>query len=125
MRYTYRDQNQKEEKQVYLGVAFVHGDRQQVVNPIQTLETLEYELVRAVHVLTVEKEDEKVVALLQGNGEPDLNALLAVFRLHCIVVASYRSSAMHLDALHHQPICNRYLRSLRHQDLFAVNHQPQ
>lgn len=72
IQYRYRSRERAELKQVFMGVSFVYGDRQEVVDPITNLAVLEYELVRAVHTLTTPAEDRKVVAYLQGNGEPDL-----------------------------------------------------
>lgn len=74
IQYRFRAHDRVEMKSVYMGVAFVYGDRQEPVNPIATLETLEYELVRAVHALTSDPEERRVIGYLQGNAEPDLAA---------------------------------------------------
>jgi ABC-2 type transport system permease protein len=70
--YRYRDRDSAEVKQVFMGVALISGDRQEVVDPITNLDTLEYELVRAIHVLTTKDDDRKTIGVLQGDGEPDL-----------------------------------------------------
>jgi ABC-type uncharacterized transport system involved in gliding motility auxiliary subunit len=77
IQYRFRAQDRMELKSVYMGVAFVYGDRQEVVSPIATLDTLEYELVRAIHVVAKPSDERKVVGYLQGNGEPDLAAFAA------------------------------------------------
>ncbi len=72
VQYRYRDKNRSEIKSVWLGVSFTYADRQQVVSPISHLETLEYELVRAVRAVTTSDDDRRVIAMSQGHGEPDL-----------------------------------------------------
>lgn len=74
IQYRFRDHDRVEMKSVYMGVALVYGQKQEPVNPIATLQTLEYELVRAVYKLTTDAEESQVVGYLQGNGEPDLSA---------------------------------------------------
>lgn len=73
IQYRYQSSDRAEVKQVFMGVSLSYGDRQEIVDPITRLETLEYELVRAVHALVTPSDDRKTVALLQGNGEPDLS----------------------------------------------------
>lgn len=58
-------------KQVYMGVALIYGDRQEVIPAVAQVETLEYELARAVKNL-VATEDRKMIAFSGGSGEPDL-----------------------------------------------------
>ena len=72
IQYTLRSSGRAEVKQVYMGVSFVYGDRQEAVSSITVIDTLEYDLTRAIHALTVSSDERKTVAYLQGNGEPDL-----------------------------------------------------
>lgn len=72
IQYRFRAHDRMELKQVFMGISFVYGDRQETVNPIATLETLEYEVARAIHSVTADPEDRKTVGYLQGNGEPDI-----------------------------------------------------
>lgn len=71
IQYRYRSANVRELKQVYMGVALVYGDRQQVLPAITSLSTLEYELARAIRNL-VDDADPKTIGYLVGHGEPDL-----------------------------------------------------
>ncbi len=72
-RYSYADNSRSEEKLIYMGISFSYGSEQRVLNPIDTLDTLEYEIARSIHALT-QGEHRPVVGLLQGNGEPNLAA---------------------------------------------------
>ena len=71
IQYRYRSSQVTELKQVYMGVALVYGDRQEVLPAVTVTETLEYELARAVKRL-VSEEGPRTVGWTLGNGEPDL-----------------------------------------------------
>lgn len=71
IQYRYRSASASELKKVYMGVALVYGDRQEVLPAITQVETLEYDLARAVRAL-VAKEEPPVVGFSTGFGEPDL-----------------------------------------------------
>lgn len=71
IQYRFRNSQRAEVRAVYMGVSLVYGDRQEVVNPIVSLDALEYEIVRAVGNLTRAEDAQKTVGWLIGNGEPD------------------------------------------------------
>ena len=71
IQYRYRSASASELKKVFMGVALVYGDRQEVLPAITQVETLEYDLARAVRAL-VAKEEPPVVGYSTGFGEPDL-----------------------------------------------------
>lgn len=71
IQYRYQSADRAELKQVYMGVAFVYGDRQETIPAVTDLGTLEYELARAVKSL-VANEERKTIAYTSGHQEPDL-----------------------------------------------------
>jgi len=71
IQYRYRSASVTELKQVYMGVALVYGDRQEILPAVTVTETLEYELARAVKRL-VSEEGPRTVGWTLGNGEPNL-----------------------------------------------------
>ncbi len=71
IQYRYKSANVSELKKVYMGVALVYGDRQEVLPAITQTQSLEYDLARAVRALTSE-EERSTVGYLVGHGEPDL-----------------------------------------------------
>jgi ABC-type uncharacterized transport system involved in gliding motility auxiliary subunit len=71
IQYRYRSASAAELKKVYMGVALVYGDRQEVLPAITQVETLEYDIARAVRAL-VAKEPPPTVGFSTGFGEPDL-----------------------------------------------------
>lgn len=70
--YRYQDWQGAELREVYLGVSFVYGDRQAAADALVSLESAEYELLRAIATVTRDPEDRRTVGYLQGDGEPDL-----------------------------------------------------
>ncbi len=72
VQYRFRSSARQELKWVWLGVSLTYGNRREVVSPIAHLETLEYELVRAIRRVTTETDDRQIVGYTQGSGEPDL-----------------------------------------------------
>ena len=71
IQYRFRNSQRAEVRAVYMGVSLVYGDKQQVVNPIASLDALEYELVRAIGSLTRADDAQKTLGWLIGDGEPD------------------------------------------------------
>lgn len=60
-----------EQKNGYMGVAFIHRDRKEVIPLIQDTQGLEYKLSSTIKKLIQTKM--KVIGITQGHGEPDLN----------------------------------------------------
>lgn len=69
--YLYTSAARRELKQVYMGLALVYGQRQEVIPAVASTEALEYELARAIKNL-VSTEEPKTVAFSVGAGEPSL-----------------------------------------------------
>ena len=71
IQYRYRSSSVTEMKRVFMGVALVYGGRQQVLPAVTRLETLEYDLARAVKALVTEEEP-RVIGWTVSSGEPNL-----------------------------------------------------
>ena len=71
IQYRYQSANVSELKKVYMGIALVYGDRQQVLPAVTQTDSLEYSLARAIQGL-VRDQERKTVAYVTGHGEPDL-----------------------------------------------------
>jgi gliding-associated putative ABC transporter substrate-binding component GldG len=71
IQYRYQNANVSEMKKVYMGLALVYGDRQEVLPAITQTESLEYDLARAIRAL-VSTEEKKTIGWSTGFGEPDL-----------------------------------------------------
>lgn len=71
IQYRYRSSSVTELKQVYMGVALVYGDRQEILPAVTVTETLEYELARAIKRL-VSDEGPSTIGWTLANGEPNL-----------------------------------------------------
>lgn len=71
IQYLYKSASRQELKKVYMGLALVYGDRQEVLPAVTQTATLEYELARALKSL-VSDEPRKVIGYSSGFGEPDL-----------------------------------------------------
>ena len=71
IQYRYRSSSVTEMKRVFMGVALVYGGRQQILPAVTQLETLEYDLARAVKALVTEEEP-KVIGWTVSSGEPNL-----------------------------------------------------
>ncbi len=67
----YRSQNRAEVRHVFMGLALVYGEKQEVLPAITQIDTLEYDLARALKNL-VSGEDRRTIAFSAGHGEPDL-----------------------------------------------------
>jgi gliding-associated putative ABC transporter substrate-binding component GldG len=70
--YRFRDRNKAELKKVYMGLALVYGERQETLPAISQVETLEYDLARALRMLLSEKPEKKTIGYTKGHDEPDL-----------------------------------------------------
>lgn len=71
VQYRYDSATVRELKRVYMGVALVYGDKQEVLPAITQTATLEYDLARAVRSL-VSDEARRTIGWASGHGEPDL-----------------------------------------------------
>ncbi len=71
IQYRYQSSNVTEMKKVFMGVALVYGDRQEVLPAVTRVESLEYELARAVKRLVAD-EGPRTIGWTVSNGEPDL-----------------------------------------------------
>ncbi|MEC7986486.1 MAG: GldG family protein, partial [Myxococcota bacterium] len=70
--YSYKSRNNAELKKVYMGLALVYGNRQEVLPAITRTETLEYDIARALRRLLQEDNNKPVLGISTGHSEPDL-----------------------------------------------------
>lgn len=70
--YTVRNQDRSELRKIWLGAALLYGDRQETLPAISDLASLEYDLSSAIHRLSSDIKDRKVLGWATGHGEPDL-----------------------------------------------------
>jgi ABC-2 type transport system permease protein len=97
VQYRYKSANVSELKRVYMGVALVYGDRQEVLPAITQTDSLEYDLARAIRAL-VSEEDRKTIGYVTGHGEPDLlTASGPVQSLRGRLVEDYDLTAVSID----------------------------
>jgi gliding-associated putative ABC transporter substrate-binding component GldG len=68
-----RQQNQMTQKRVYLGAVFQYQDQREVVPFVEPGSALEYTIASTMKKLT--SETKPVLGVLQGHGEPGLNAM--------------------------------------------------
>ena len=68
-----RQQNQMTQKRVYLGAVFQYQDQREVVPFVEPGAPLEYTIARTLKQLTAETKP--VLGVLQGHGEPSLEAM--------------------------------------------------
>jgi len=68
-----RQQNQMTQKRVYLGAVFQYQDQREVVPFVEPNSALEYTIASTMNKLT--SESKPVLGVLQGHGEPGLNAM--------------------------------------------------
>ena len=71
VQYRFRNENVSELKKVYMGLALVYGDKQESLPAITQVDTLEYELSRAIRSL-LSDGPKPVIGLSTGHGEPDI-----------------------------------------------------
>lgn len=65
---TYRGTSRAEVRAVYMGVAFVHQDKQEVIDRLQPGANLEYDFTQAIKRVTSD-EGKKTIGFLGGHGE--------------------------------------------------------
>lgn len=65
---THRGATRAEVRKVYMGVAFVHQDKQEVLERLQPGQNLEYEFTQAIKRV-ISSEGKKTLGLLGGHGE--------------------------------------------------------
>ena len=65
---THRGATRAEVRKVYMGVAFVHKDKQEVLERLQPGQNLEYEFTQAIKRVTSD-EGKKTLGFLRGHGE--------------------------------------------------------
>ncbi|WP_251921674.1 GldG family protein [Salinibacter ruber] len=68
-----RQQNKMTQKRAYLGAVFQYRDKREVVPFVEPNSALEYTIASTMKKLTV--DDKPVLGVLQGQGEPGLNAM--------------------------------------------------
>lgn len=71
IQYRFDSATVKELRTVYMGVALVYGERQDVLPAITQTQTLEYDLVRSIRGL-LDQDKRRVVGWTTGHGEPEL-----------------------------------------------------
>ncbi len=71
IQYRYRGEGVTEMRKVFMGVALVYGDQQQVLPAVTDITTAEYDLARALKALVTDEEP-RTVGWTVSNGEPDL-----------------------------------------------------
>lgn len=69
--YRFQSHHTAELKKVYMGVAFVYGEQQEVLPAITHIQTLEYDLARSLRSL-LDDNEKPSLALTTGHGEPDI-----------------------------------------------------
>ena len=68
-----REQNQMTQKRAYLGAVFQYQDQREVIPFVEPGSALEYKIASTIRKLT--SEEKSVVGVLQGHGEPGLQAM--------------------------------------------------
>ena len=131
VQYRYKSANVSELKKVYMGVALVYGDRQEILPAITQTDSLEYELARAIRAL-VSEEDRRTIGYVVGHGEPDLltaegpvqslrGRLLEDYDLKAVSIDGTAGVAEDIDALYligpQRPLTDR---ALYHVDQYLM-----
>lgn len=70
VQYSFKSNNRQELRQVFMGAAFLYGERQTVLPAITQVETIEYDLARTIKSLI--EGDRKTLGFVVGHEEPDL-----------------------------------------------------
>jgi len=68
-----RERDQMTQRRAYLGAVFQYGDEREVVPFVEPGSALEYTIASTVQKLT--QDQQAVLGVLQGHGEPSLNAM--------------------------------------------------
>ena len=71
IQYRYRGEGVTEMRKVFMGVALVYGDQQQVLPAVTDIATIEYDLARALKGLVTDEEP-RTIGWTVSHGEPDL-----------------------------------------------------
>ena len=71
IQYAYRGADRSELKRVFMGASFVYGERQAALDPVTSLDNLEYDIARTVRSL-LSDEPPPLVGFSTGSGEVDL-----------------------------------------------------
>ena len=69
--YTFRSESRNEMRMVYMGAAFLYGERQTVLPAITSVSTIEYDIARTIKAL-MDFGQERTMGFVVGHGEPDL-----------------------------------------------------
>nr|MBA2320366.1 GldG family protein [Deltaproteobacteria bacterium] len=69
--WTVKTWDRQEASQIWMGVAFVSGDRVEAVPRLSSIPHLEYDLVRALQRVATPADDRRKIGWLLGDGEPD------------------------------------------------------
>jgi len=72
IQYRFQSSQRSELRQVYMGLAMLYGDRQEVLPAVTRVGTIEYDLARAVKAL-LDGRERKTVGFLVGHQEVDLS----------------------------------------------------
>ena len=70
--YRFRDQNTTELRKVFMGAALVYGDKQESLPIVTQIETLEYDIARALRSLLSPEKRKSVIGFVTGHQEPNL-----------------------------------------------------
>ncbi len=96
IQYRFKSANVAEMRQVYMGLALVYGEQQQVIPAITQTQTLEYDLARSIKGLVTD-EERPVLGYTQGHGEPDLSKVKGpVANLYSQLLEDYEVRAVQL-----------------------------
>jgi len=71
IQYRFKSSQRAELRQVYMGAALFYGDQQQILPAITNVDTVEYDLARAIKVL-LDGGERRTIGYTTGHGEPDL-----------------------------------------------------
>ncbi len=87
--YTFRSESRNEMRMVYMGAAFLYGERQTVLPAITSVSTIEYDIARTIKAL-MDFGQERTMGFVVGHGEPDLmNGTGPVQQLRAALEANY------------------------------------
>lgn len=107
--YTFRSESRTELKQVYMGAAFLYGDRQTVLPAITSVATIEYDIARTIKAL-LDFGQTRTMGFVVGHGEPDVlagkgpvaqlrGALQANYAVENVDLSNPEGIGEHIDAL--------------------------
>ena len=73
--YRYKKGTLTEARTVYMGAVLLYGERTAPLGPFVAEETMEYELVRAIRLITADLQTIKTIGYLVSEGEPELTKM--------------------------------------------------